>query len=380
MSNGAVSLKKITSYVIFIILLIALGYTAYRFLHHSSKQSGMHKMPPTVVETAKVENTTWQEEISATGTLNANQGVMIRPDVAGQVTKIFFKSGTYIEQGKPLVQIYPDILQAQLARNKAALRLSELDFQRYAALYKKGSISKSQYDQAAAKLAQDKAVTEETEAELRQHTLTAPFAGQAGLRLVDLGDYVSPGQNIVSLQAIDPMRVEFSIPEVYLNLLAIGQTVDIKTVANPETTFKGTVYAFDSVVDPNTRSLDMWAHVPNKDHKLIPGTFANLTLYAGSKKKILKIPQRAVVYDKDGNYVFKIINKTAKKTPITAGLRKKDDIEIISGLEAGDIVVTAGQLKLFDGSPVLFVSDIKNSHPQQGKQPSIPPVNKATQE
>lgn len=374
MDNGIPCCKKVARYGIFITLLVTLGYGAYHFLHGSGNDA-MPSMPPTVVETASVKSQVWQEEIPATGTLSANQGVMIKPDVAGKVTKIFFTSGSYIEEGKPLIQIYPDILQAQLDRNKAALRLSELDFQRYAALYKKGSIAKSQYDQAAAKLAQDKAVTEQTEAELRQHTLTAPFAGQAGLRLVDLGDYVSPGQNIVSLQAIDPMRVEFSIPEVYLNLLAIGQTVDIKTAANPTTTFKGTVYAFDSVVDPNTRSLDMWAHIPNKDHQLVPGTFANLTLHAGSKKETLVIPQSAVVYNPQSNYVFTVINNTAKKKPITIGLRKKDQVEIIHGLQPGEVVVTAGQLKLFDGSPVLFASELKKSPPQDPSS-SAPPSHK----
>lgn len=350
--------KLITSGVSFLVVIGILTYGVYRYKQANFQQNSF---PPTVVEAATVKETTWHDEITATGTLNANQGIMIKPDVAGQITKIFFKSGTYVNQGEPLIQIYPDILEAQLARNKAALRLAELDFKRYAALYQKGSIAKAQFDQASAKLAEDKAITAQTEAQLRQHTLTAPFSGQLGLRLVDLGDYVSPGQNIVSLQAIDPMRIEFAIPEVYLSLLAKDQTVDIRTVADPKTPLKGTVYAFDSIVNTTTRSLNTWAHVPNKDHQLIPGTFANLTLYAGKEKKTLVIPQSAVVYDSAGNYVFKIVNKIAKKTPITIGLRKQDTIAVLSGLAANDQVVTAGQLKLFDNSPVILTSELKKS-------------------
>lgn len=334
-------------------------------------------MPPTSVSVATAQQQQWMEQIKATGTFSAFQGIVVKPQVAGPITKIFFQDGTYIEKGQPIVQVYPNIVEAQLQKNLAALQLAKLNYERGVTLFAKRVISQQDLDTLTSTLEQSQSTVQSTQADLEQYNLIAPFSGMLGLRRVDEGTYVTPGQAIVPLQQVDPLRVEFTVPEVFISQLALGQTVDVVPSSNPKVSDKGEVYAFDSAVNPDTRALSVRAKVPNKDHHLIPGTFAEITLNAGKERAVIAIPQTAVVYSPQLLYVYKVVNNKAIKTTITVGARKGDDIEVKTGLKIGDVVVTAGQIKLIDNAPVV-VQPAPSAPPATATTPSTAKSSTAT--
>ena len=346
-------MKRNIIVALIIVILAALGYKLWNMIEGPKKKQ---QRPPIVVDAVSVKQQQWYDQIQATGTLQAFQGVMIRPEVSGRVTKIYFSSGQAVEQGAPLLQIYPDILEAQLVAAKASTALAEIEFKRAQELYEKKAASKQDLDKASSALVQNQAAIGETKAELIQHNLTAPFTGTLGLKLVDVGDFLSVGEDIVNLQQQDPLRIEFSIPEVYLSKLAIGQEVEVIPSSDSQNTYSGEVYAFDSAINVQTRSLFMRAKVPNQDKKLIPGTFAKVTLLAGKKHDVLTVPQTALVYSPAGLSVYIIKNNVANKTNVVIGERRNNEIEITSGLAKDDIVVSAGQVKLTDKDPVKMAT------------------------
>ncbi|MGB6976682.1 MAG: efflux RND transporter periplasmic adaptor subunit [Gammaproteobacteria bacterium] len=311
-------------------------------------------MPPAVVAVAEVQEQGWQDQVHSTGTLTADQGIMVKAEVPGRVTRVYFKSGQNVKQGEPLVELDQSILRAQLQLYEAQLHLNELQYKRYSDLYKKHFVSTSDYDTAAANLQSTKAQVAQVQAQLAQMLIKAPFSGKLGLKQVDLGDYVTAGQILVNLQDTDPLRVDFSVPETSLSKVAIGDTVLIRTNSYPDQTFKGKVYAFEASIDPNTRTLAMRANIPNKDNKLIPGSFVDVTLLLGKTQKLWVIPQTALVSSLQGDFVYRAINGHAVKTPVVVQKRSAQQAVISSGLAAGDKVVTDGQLKIpFDGAPIM---------------------------
>ncbi len=354
-------LKKTTGLLILIIVLIlAFVFVKDFFEKEDSKQQGS-ALPPTVVTVATAQQKYWRDQIQATGTMSAFQGIMLKPDVSGHITQIFFKDGQDIQAGQPVVQIYPDIIAAELKQAESALELAKLDFARGAELYKKRVISKQDYDELTSTLEQDAAKVSQYKAELDQHNITAPFSGRLGLRQFDLGDLVTVGQDLVNLQQTDPIRVEFVIPQIYLGELALGQKVAVVPSSVKKQTYVGEVYAFDSAVNVSTRSLAARAKVPNKDGKLIPGTFVEVTLFAGEKKPVVVVPQTAVEYSPEGDYVYLVENNKAVKTSVKLGMRREDSIVITSGVNPGQVVVTAGQIKLVNGAPVKVEQSSSNN-------------------
>lgn len=356
--------------IISLVVVLVLGYTGYSLWRSHEKAKAPHGMPEVTVEATQAKTQQWYDQIEATGTLSAFQGVMVRPEVSGTITKIYFESGQKVAKGAPLIQIYPDILEAQLERDEAATALSEVEFRRAEELFKKKAISKQDLDQQSSQLLQNQAKVAQTKAQLRQHNIVAPFAGALGLKLVDVGDFVSVGQNLVNLQKLDPIRIEFSVPEVELSKLRMGQTVELYPSSEPNTIYEGEVYAFDSAVDIATRSLYMRAKVPNHENKLVPGTFAKVTLLAGEKHPVITVPQTAIVYSPEGNTVYKVIDGKATKFPVKLGMRRQTEIQIVSGVDAGDTVVTAGQIKLTDNSPVKVSPTDVQDQPQKPEQQS----------
>jgi membrane fusion protein (multidrug efflux system) len=323
-------------------------------LHDNALAKQAPKIPPTVVAITKAKTITWQESILETGSLSAFDGTILAPEVSGRVTNIHFASGQYVRQGDLLIEIYPDIIRAQLQRDQAQLRKSSLDYDRNLKLYKKGFVDQSTLDQKRADRDSDQANVNNDQAQLRQHLIQAPFSGLLGLRKVSIGDYVSPGQDLVSLQALDPIRVDFSVPQRYLQQLKLGDTVTISSNALPQN-YTGTIYAFDSKVDDKTRMIDMRAKIPNPEHKLLPGTFVEVNVHYGSPQNVLVIPATAVVYSAEGNYVYLMQNNKAVKTNVTVGQKlENNQIIIKKGLKVGDPVISEGQIKIpFDGAPVI---------------------------
>ena len=204
--------------IIIPILILALSQASAAF----SAKAETEKMPPVAVNVVKASLATWQESINSTGSLVSQQGVAITPDVSGHVTKIYFKSGQYVEAGTPLVQLFPDVLQAQLRQYKATLKLAQSSFKRFADLYKRRVASESQYDEAQAKFSEAEADVQKVEAQLAQTLIKAPFSGYLGIRRVNLGAYVSAGDPIVNLENTDLLFVDFTVPEIYSKKVKVG--------------------------------------------------------------------------------------------------------------------------------------------------------------
>ncbi len=310
--------------------------------------------PPVNISAEKAKQEQWQPEIDTTGTISAFQGIMLKPEVSGRITKIYFDSGQTVKAGEPIIQIYPDIFEAQLKKAHSALELSKMEYDRGKKLLDKKVMSQQNFDQLNAQYEEAQSSVDELQAQLRQHNISAPFAGRLGLRRVSLGDHVSPGQPIVNLQQLDPIRIEFSIPEVYLGVLNVGQKVTVMPASSPNKTFTGEIYAFDSALDVQTRTIDARAKIPNKEQLLVPGIFAEVRLYAGQPRTVVVVPQTALVYDLSGTSVYKVEGDKVNKLRVTIGERRGNSVEIVSGLKAGTLIVTAGQIKLHKGVTVTI--------------------------
>ena len=340
--------------IITIIIIFAIGTTS-SCLAKKKKPT----IPPAVVEVSKVVYSTREQQLAATGTLSAIPGIVIKSEISGRITQVYFKSGDSVQAGAPIVEINPDIIKAQLAQAQASLLLTKLNYDRAASLYKSHDVSEADYDKARADYSSAQALVEQMQAQLRQTHIIAPFAGRLGLSQVNLGDYVSSGQQIVNLQSIDPIYVDFSIPEVYLSKVAAGQAVTLHTVAYPDEKFIGKIEALESAINPANRTLMLRASAPNKDGKLLPGAFVEVSILINEQTKVIEIPQTAVVFSPQGDYVFTVVDGKAVQTNVVLGDRDSERVIVKSGIKVGDTIVTAGQLKVHDGTPVV-VANQKN--------------------
>jgi membrane fusion protein (multidrug efflux system) len=343
------------SFVIALLIIFSIaGLFYYKFQKNMAMAGAWMggEMPPTLVESTKIQKVDWPQEVEATATLVALRGIPIKSEVAGRVSKVYFRSGTEVKEGAPLFQINPDILLAELNQAKAQYRLSETNYRRFQDLYQRQFSSLQELDQSHSDRDVNKAKVEQLAAQLRQLTIRAPFNGRVGLAMVELGDYVNTGDTVTNLQTLNPMRIDFSVPEIYLANLKTAQPVSITTSAYPKETFQGKVYAIDAQVDPNTRSIPVRAEIQNDTGKLLPGMFAQVKLIFDKSLQAFAIPQIAVIYDTQGSYVFRIHKGIAKRIPIVQGERRGDNVEVKSGLNANDEIVVAGQLKLQDGAKV----------------------------
>lgn len=341
------------------ILIPLLGAIALTSAFAKGGAGGM-QMPPPVVLAQAVKTQPWQQEIHATGSLSALDGIVVRPEIPGRVTQIYFKSGEDVTQGTPLMALDQNILQAQLKSYQANLVLRQQQYDRAGKLYKLNAVAQADFQTAESNLRAAQAQTDEAAAQLKQAIITAPFNGRLGLRLVSVGDYVTPGQNLVNLQSLNPIVVNFSVPEVYLNKIAVGDNVEIHSDAFPNQAFNGKVYALDSVIDPNTRTLPMRATIPNPDKKLLPGSFVEVTLFAGQQQNVITIPQMAILSSLQGNYVYRLVDGKAIKTPIEILSRGDTNTIIKSGLKAGDIIITDGQIKITQNDTPVMAQIVAN--------------------
>lgn len=308
--------------------------------------------PPTPVEVARVETDTVVEEASAVGTLLSNESIIVRPEIAGRIVEIHFQEGEPVEAGQPLFSLEDSVLRAELADTRARLELARRNFERAKELFERGAGTARGRDEAEAEFDRARAAVRLAEARLEKTDIVAPFAGIAGLRQVSVGDYVSAGDDLMNLVDIEPIKVEFSIPERYLSALETGQTARITADAFPTRAFEGRVYAIDPQIDPAGRSIHIRARVPNEDRVLRPGLFVRVKLQLARRENALVVPEQAIVPRGQDRYVFKVENGKAVLTEVTIGQRRYGRVEIVEGLTAGDTVVTAGQLKIRDGAPV----------------------------
>lgn len=346
-----------------IIAAAALAGGAYWYLQHgpgapaaapaAAGPPGGFALP---VETAPVKQDTITRAVEAVGTLLANEAVVIRPEVGGRVEAIQFTEGQTVTAGEPLFTLDRSIYQAELDQAEARLGLSQTNSQRISSLRSRGLGTEQERDAALSELRVSQASVALARARLDKMTIAAPFAGTLGLRRVSIGDYVSPGQDMVNLLDLDPIKVDFRVPEVYLAEVRAGQTIQVTVDAFPGETFSGEVYAIDPQVDVNGRALLLRARIPNPQGRLQAGLFARVSLIVERRDAALLVPEDALVPSGDRQSVFKVVDGKALLTPVAIGLRQGGEVEILQGLAAGDTVITAGQIKLRDGAPVAPLS------------------------
>jgi len=316
-------------------------------------------------------------DVTAVGTLIANEAVVIRPETAGRVTAIHFAEGQTVAAGAKLLSIDAAEVQAQIASTEAELLLNQQRFDRSNELYKKNFISSQALDEARSNLARARAKLAEDHARLRKAELLAPFAGTLGLRLISPGAYVRAGEDIVRLEDLSVVKLDFRLPETYLARLKRDQDVVIAVDAYPGRSYRGRTYAIESSLDEKTRTVLVRARVPNRGAELRPGMFARVSLTLETRAAALTIPEEAIVPRGGQSFVFRVVEGKAMLTQVETGSRQPGVVEIVKGLEAADRVVTDGHQKLQNGMGVAAAGEgAKPSPGAQGKPPAPPLAGK----
>ncbi len=321
-------------------------------------------MPPTVVTAQTINEAQWEELIPATGSVSALQGVTVSAEAGGRVTQILFESSDYVESGQALVQLDIASEKSQLASAIAAEELARAELSRQKKLRDQTMTSKEAVDRAEAQLKDSVAQVGVIKALIDKKTVKAPFSGRLGFRQVDLGQILAVGDPIVILQSLDPMYVDFSVPQQNLSLLQNDMRVRFKSDAHPDTVFQGKIAHIDLEVDPVTRNVQVQALAENTDEKLRVGMFVNVELVLPDKRTVLPVPATSVLYASFGNSVFVIDEQQNEETGemelvlrqqfVTLGLARGDFIDVTDGLKAGETIVTSGVFKLATGTKVII--------------------------
>ena len=321
------------------------------------KSGGMGGGPPAMpVEVALVTQGTVNVDISAVGTLQANESVTIRPQISGRIETIHFDEGQTVKKGAKLFSLDASEYRAQVAESEATVKLAQLKFNRSQDLLKKNLISQQQYDEDAAKLDEVKAQLALYKDRLAKTEIRAPFSGVSGLRKVSPGDVVQPGQELVNLEDTHLLKLDFRAPEIYLPELRIGLDVTVVTDAFPNEIFTGKVFAIAPRVDEASRSILLRAKISNDRGMLRPGIFAKVQLRLASRDNALLIPEEALWPVGRDMFVYRVVDGKALMSKIKIGKRLKGQVEVLEGLNAGDTVITAGQMKLRNEAPVMPIN------------------------
>ena len=308
------------------------------------------------VEAAKVSLRAMPQTITAVGSLRSDESITVRPEVAGRINEILFKEGQHVAKGSTLIRLDPSVNAAEVQQARANLTLAKSKFDRAVELSQKNFISKQAKDEAENNLRVAEAAVALADARLAKTEIKAPFAGMIGLRVVSVGDYVKEGADVVNLEAIDPLKVDFRVPEIYLSQVQVGQTLTVALDALPGKTYDGKVVAVNPLIDAAGRSIVIRAVVRNSDTALRPGMFARVTLITRDEKDALVIPEQAIVPQGDEQYVFRVVDGKVARVKVDIGRRRDSHVEVLKGLARDDVVVTAGQLKLRDGMPVTIAN------------------------
>ncbi len=333
--------------------------------------------PAQTVSTIVAKTEPWQKELKAVGSLRAARGADLSTQVAGTVSAIHFESGAEVQAGTLLVELAAQDDIAKLDALKATAALARITYERDRRQLRAQAVSQQVVDADEQNLKSDEAQVAQQQAIVDYKVIRAPFAGKLGIRQVDVGQYLSPGTAIVTLQALDPIYVDFTLPQQALSELKIGQKVSVTVDTYPGDVFTGKILAVNSKIDTATRNVQIRATLGNPDHRLLPGMFANVAVEVGTPQDFVTLPQTAVTYNPYGSTVYLAEEKgknaqgqpelAAKQVFITTGATRGDQVEIVKGVEAGQTVVSAGQLKLRNGSPLHIDNKVQptdNPNPQ----------------
>ncbi len=366
-----------------ILMLFAVGLVATALVGFQMFKARMIKRamaafanPPQTVSTVTVTEQEWRPALTAVGSLTAVQGANLSLEVSGIVTEIDFRSGADVQKGQTLLRLRADDDIARLHALEATAELARINYNRDLRQFRAQAVSQATLDTDAATLKNDEAQVAAQQAIVDQKILRAPFSGELGIRAVDLGQYLSAGTAVVGLQALDTLFDDFYLPQQDLSRIRVGQNVTAAVDAYPGEAFPGKIVAIDSAVDPGSRNIEVRAALPNPEHLLRPGMFTTLSIDAGAPEQRITLPQTAVAYDSYGNSVYVVVRKPiaatgapalfAEQKFVTLGATRGDQVAVLKGLKPGDIVVTSGQVKLRNGSPVVInntVQPLDEAHP-----------------
>jgi membrane fusion protein, multidrug efflux system len=345
-------------------LIVSLAAAGYAWL--SLAPPGKAEKPGSVsasspssaiaVEIKPVKLGVVQRELEAVGSLRSNESVIVRPEITGRITEILFDEGQGVRRGAGLFRLDSAVARAQVNQAKASLELSRSNHERAADLLRKGAGTQRSHEEAIAKLRSDEAALSLSQATLDKTMLIAPFDGVLGLRRVSVGDYVNPGQDLVNIESIDSLKVDFRVPEIHALRLTNGQSIRVALDAIPDSTFDGKVYAIDPAHDPNGRAVILRAQIPNREGQLRPGMFARVTLIIDERKDAVMVPETALVPMGEEKFVYRVVDDKALLTKVKVGQRRGGQVEIVEGLTSTALVVSEGALKLRDGASVRAVS------------------------
>lgn len=352
------------------------GFQAFKGHMMKKFMSSMGNAPQTV-STISAGYQEWQPQLEAVGSLRAIDGVQVSPEVSGIVAALHFNQGEDVEKGKLLVELDAENDVAKLHSLQAASALAKTTYDRDKQQFEFKAVSQQTLDADNANLMQADANTAEQQALVNKKFIHALFSGRAGIRMVSVGQYLNAGTPVVSLQALDPIYLDFSVPQQNISMIHAGQMVSAKTDAYPGELFSGKISVINPEVDSTTLNVKVRAELKNPHHRLLPGMYATVDISTGKPQRYITLPQTSVTYNPYGNIVYlaeqqgvddkgktKLI---AKQVFVTTGNTRGDQVAVLKGIKEGDIIVSAGQVKLHNGSPITVNNDIQpsnESHPQ----------------
>lgn len=353
--------RLILTLAVMLFVLTALGFVKFRQIQSAMAAASSFQMPPEAVTSIVARQEQWPTTMSVIGTVEAVHGVTVSADLPGTVDRIKFESGQAVHAGDVLVELDTRQERAQLAALEAQRDLAKVNYARMQELVKEGVISRMEYDQATAQQRQTEANVAEIRATIERKTIRAPFSGILGIRKVNLGQYLAAGNPIVALQSLNPIYVDFGVPQQTAGQVRVGRTLRISSDELGGQAFPGRVTASDSVVDEATRNVQIQATLSNPESKLRPGMFVQVDVGVGANRSIVTLPASAISYAPYGDSVFIITDLKDPKGRSYRGVRQQfvkvdgargDQVAVVSGVKPGDEVVTSGVFKLRNGAAV----------------------------
>jgi len=350
------------------VFLTALGLVKYNQIQTAIAEGASYAPPPEAVTTIVAVQDQWQITLGAIGTVTAVQGVVVSADLPGLVASIEFDSGKRVRAGDVLVRLDTKQEKAQLAATEAQQRLTHLNLERMKVLQAERVAAQAEFDRAEAEAMQAEARVSEMRATIERKTIRAPFSGVLGIRQVNLGQYVNPGQAIVPLQSLDPVYVDFAVPQQEMPVVRVGADLDIAVEGVPGVAANGRITAVNSVVDQSTRNVNVQATFPNRDGKLRPGMFVQASVIVGESRPVVTLPASAIAYTPYGDFVFIVEDikdpngktyRGVRQQFVKLGSARGDQVAIVDGVKTGEEVVTSGVFKLRSGAAVLVSNEIQ---------------------
>jgi membrane fusion protein (multidrug efflux system) len=349
-------------------LLAGLGFVKYRQIETAVAAGSSFAPPPTSVTTVVAKRETWPSTLAVIGTAAAIEGVTVSADLPGTVDKIHFESGRSVREGDVLVELDTRQERAQLANLEAQRDLAHIQYGRADQLVKAGVISKSEYDNATAQQKATDAQVGDIKAAIARKNIHAPFSGMLGIRQISLGQYLAAGQSIVSLQSLNPIYVNFGVPQQDAPMMGIGRSLRVTSTDLPGIVFSGKITALDSVINEQTRNIQVQATFQNPGGKLRPGMYVQVELPLGKPRDVIPLPASAINYAPYGDSVYVVTDLTDPKGKTYRGVKQQvvkvegsrgDQVAVIFGINAGDEVVSSGVFRLRNAAPVQVNNSVK---------------------